>query len=50
VLRCNRDAARQNFLDQLSAKRHFNLSHYPTEGHLGTICPWRGDGVRHYRA
>src|SRR5215211_5619378 len=40
----------EKFPDQLSAKRHFKLSHCPKEGHLGTRRLWRAGRVRRYHA
>ena len=39
MLRCNKSKAAAKFPDQLSGKRHFNLSHCAIESHLAGLLP-----------
>jgi hypothetical protein len=39
LLHCNREGCGEIFPDQLSGKRHFNLSHCPKEDHLAKMLP-----------
>jgi hypothetical protein len=52
-LHCNKSKAAAKFPDQLSGKRHFNLSHCPKEDHLAKMLPMarvRGAALPRMRA